>query len=200
MTRELPDEDLLTAWRAGDLDAGDELVRRYFDGVSRFFRTKIGVEAEDLIQRTFLDCVESRDRVRGGFRGYLFAVARNRLLDHLRSRYRRAEHLDPETVTLVDLGTSPSQRVARNEREALLAQALAVLPIDLRIALELAYWEGLDGPEIARVLDVPANTVRGRLARAREALRSELERLADSPRVATDTLRTFRRGSIRLRR
>src|SRR5262249_35448633 len=137
----------------------------------------------------------SRDRVDpSGFRAYLFAVARHRLIDHLRSLYRDREHLDPEVLSLVDLGTSPSQRAARNQRQALLLSALAAIPIDFRIALELAYWEGLDGPEIAQVLGIPPNTVRSRLARGRAALRRELERLAGSQERPSDPVRALRRG------
>jgi RNA polymerase sigma-70 factor (ECF subfamily) len=56
------------------------------------------------------------------------------------------------------------------------------LPMDQRIALELAYWEGLSGPEVATVLGVNANTVRSRLARARDALRAEIAALARADR------------------
>ena len=73
------DIDLLDAWRAGDPRAGNELFNRHFDSVCRFFANKAGNEVDDLIQRTFLACVEGRDRFRGdaSFRGYLFGVARN---------------------------------------------------------------------------------------------------------------------------
>ena len=47
----------LEAWRAGDHAAGERLVAEHYDVVLRFFRTKAGEEADDLVQRTFLRCV-----------------------------------------------------------------------------------------------------------------------------------------------
>jgi RNA polymerase sigma-70 factor (ECF subfamily) len=183
------DAELLEAWRADDRAAGDELIRRHFDPICRFFRAKLGDDVEDLIQKTFLDCVTSRERVgEGGFRAYLFAVARNRLYDHLRARYRTPEAVDLSSRSLADLGTTPSQQVARDREEQLLLAALRRIPLEYQIALELAYWEGLSGPEIATVLAIPANTVRSRLARARAAVRDQIERLADAPELGHSTL------------
>ena len=186
------DTELLSAWRDGDRDAGDELLRRYFDAVCRFFRGKLGDDVEDLIQRTFLDCVESRDRVReDGFRAYLFTVARNRLFDHLRAAQRRPERVDISLRSVEDLGTSPSTKLARTEHERLLIRALRSIPLDYQIALELAYWEQLSGREIAVVLGIAENTVRSRMSRAREALRAKLEQLAASPELGDATLQSF---------
>jgi RNA polymerase sigma factor (sigma-70 family) len=184
------DVELLDAWCAGDRHAGDALVRRYFDPVRRFFRSKLGDEVEDLIQGTFLDCVERRADIRDddGFRGYLFAIARNRLNEHLRARYRAPEKVDLSTLSVADLATSPSQLVARSQEERLLVAALRLIPIDHQIAIELAYWEELSGREMAIALGIAENTVRSRLARARDALREALERVADAPARVITTL------------
>ncbi len=173
------DIELLDAWCAGDNAAGDALIRRHFEAVCRFFRSKLGEDVEDLIQRTFQVCtVRRNDLTAGGsFRGFLFGVARNLLLDHLRRRYRRGEHDDVHVYSLRDLGTTPSEAVARNEREQLLQEAMRRISLDQRMLLELAHWEGLTGREIAQALDVGENTVRSRLSRARAALRDELEKL-----------------------
>lgn len=183
------DGDLLEAWRGGDRTAGDELIRRHFDSICRFFRAKLGDDVEDLIQKTFLDCVTSRDRVAiDGFRPYLFGVAKNRLYDHLRASFRGPQRLDLGSSSLADLGTSPSQHVARDQEEQLLLAAMRTIPVEFQIALELAYWENMSGPEIAQVLGIPANTVRSRLARARAAVRDALERLATNPAQVDTTL------------
>jgi RNA polymerase sigma-70 factor (ECF subfamily) len=172
------DLELLAAWRDGDRDAGDELLARYFEPVCRFFRGKIGDDVEDLIQRTFLDCVESRDEVHDSFRAYLFTTARHRLFDHLRQRYRLPAQVALSDCSVADLGTSPSSKLARTEYEQLLVRALRELPLDQQIALELAYWENLPGREIAAVLGIAENTVRSKMARAREVLRTRVEQLA----------------------
>lgn len=168
------DEELLERWQAGDRAAGDALLERYFDPVCRFFRGKLGDDVEDLIQRTFTDCVQARDRIATpSFRSFLFSVARNRLFDHLRARLGdRREELGSLSIT--DVCTRPSERMARRELHAAVSEALQSLPMDFHIALELAYWEDLDGPEIAAVLGIPHNTVRSRLARGRAMLREIL--------------------------
>ncbi len=188
------DDELLAAWRAGDRAAGDELVSRHFDALCRFFRSKVGRGIEDLVQRTFLDCLESLESVRGpSFRAYLFGVARNRLIDELRRTLGAGEVVDIESEPIASMATSPSKAVARTQQERLLLQAMQELPLDLQITLELAYWEGLSGREIAAILQIPENTVRSRLTRARDKLRAQLEALASSPELLTATLSVLER-------
>jgi RNA polymerase sigma factor (sigma-70 family) len=169
------DESLLDAWRDGERDAGDELLRRYFDALYRFFSSKALQDIEDLVQRTLLDCLESRSTLKtGAFRAYLFGVARNRLIDHLRRNARLDASVDVGEISIADLRTSVSQQVARSEQHDLVRQALALVPLDYQIALELAYWENMSGRDIAQVLGIEENTVRSRLARGREMLRDKL--------------------------
>lgn len=168
--------ELLEAWRAGDASAADTLLRSHFDGVYRFFRAKLSGDVEDLVQRTFLGCLEGKGKItEGGVRAYLYGVARNVLMDHLRQHYRRGERLDPMTQSIRDLGTTPSRAVVRRDGHEALLAAMQTLPVDTQILLELAYWEELSGREIAAVLRIEENTVRSRLARARVALRGALE-------------------------
>lgn len=150
------DLQLLHAWRGGDRVAGQSLLQRHFDPIARFFRSKLGDDVQDLVQRTFLDCVESRDRMgHVSVRAYLFAIARHRLVDHLRGRHLR--EVDPAITSMADLVTSASSRLARDDRQRLLALALQQLPLEQQCVLELAYWEGLSGPEIADALGGPGD-------------------------------------------
>ena len=183
------DEQLLAAWRAGDRDAGDQLLRRHFGALFRFFDARVGMDAEDLVQRTLLDCLESPTALHtASFRGYLFGVARHRLIDHLRLRMRTPVSLDSEVHSVADLGTSPSQHVARDQEQRRLHDALRRISIDHQIVLELTYWEGLSGREIADVLEIDANTVRSRTARARAALGTRLVELGANPAELDDAL------------
>lgn len=166
------DWELLAAWRAGDAEAGNDLVALHFQSVSRFFRGKLGDDVEDIIQQTFLACVEGRDRIGTSFRSYLFGIATRRLFSHLRSKYRKGTEIDFSVRSLADLGTTPSEAVARNQRAQLLQAALRQLPLDAQLILELTYWEGLSGAEVAQALDIEAGTVRSRLSRARARLRN----------------------------
>ena len=88
------DEQLLDAWRGGDRRAGAALFERHYEPVARFFRNKVGDrDGADLIQKTFLALVESKERFRGhsSFRTFLFAVVRNVALRHEEKRARRKE-------------------------------------------------------------------------------------------------------------
>jgi len=186
------DFDLLDAWRAGDPQKGDELFHRYFDSIYRFFSRKVHGEVEDLIQKTFLACVEGRDKFRkeASFRTYLFSIARNQLYRHWRTR-KKDEALDFTVSSLHDLGPTPSAEAAKHEEQRLLLDALRHIPLDLQIAVELHYWEGMSGPELATVLDIPEGTVRSRLRRAREALEKKLEELAGTTDKLRATLDNF---------
>jgi RNA polymerase sigma-70 factor (ECF subfamily) len=169
------DAALLEAWRAGDRQAGEALFERHFDAMYRFFERKGIAEVGDLVQRTFLGCVEARDRFRGGssFRTFLFAIARHELFGYFRGQ-RARQAVDFGVSSLADLAPGPStQARTRSEHEVLLA-ALRVIPLELQLALELRFWEGLSGPELAVALDVPEGTVRSRLRRALDALREAL--------------------------
>jgi RNA polymerase sigma-70 factor (ECF subfamily) len=178
------DVELLQSWRAGDAKAGEELVSRHWSSISRFFRAKIGDDGADLISQTFLACVEGRDRIEGeNVKAYLFAVARRRLADHFRKSQRQPA-LDLSACSLVDLRTGPATHMARREQSELLVQALAAIPLDDQIALELMYVEGLPSADIARVLEVGENTVRSRLSRARDKLRKALKELASDEEAA----------------
>jgi len=181
------DLELLEAWRGGDARAGGLLFRRYFAQLSRFFRNKADLGVEDLIQNTFLACVAGRDRFRetSSFRSYLFAIARHHLYAHYRQQRRTADFTQ---TSVVDLGASPSGPLSRRQETAALLRALRSIPLEFQIVLELTYWEGMKGPEIAEILGVPANTVRGRLARARARLREALAASVAEPGLLHATL------------
>ena len=172
------DHQLLDRWRAGDNQAGSHLVKRHFASLQRFFSSKVSSQHDDLIQQTFMACVESKDAFRGdaSFRAYLFGLARFQLLTHYRKSYRDGR-IDFTTSSVRDLGTSPTGELARREELKLLELALQQVPIDQQIALELTYTEGLAAPEVARVLGIPENTVYSRLRRAKAHLREALDRL-----------------------
>jgi len=182
------DIELLDAWRAGDNAAGSQLFERYVRSLYRFFATKVSGGVDDLIQRVFTACVDSRERIHGGsFRAYLFAVARNELYDHWRGQKRNA-NLDFSVSSLVDLGPTPSSIVARKAEQELLARALQRIPMELQLAIELYYWEEMSGPELSVALDIPEGTVRSRLRRAREALKETMAELATSTATLQSTI------------
>jgi RNA polymerase sigma factor (sigma-70 family) len=186
------DADLLASWSTGSRAAGDELIKRHFDVVHRFFRNKVGAELEDLVQQTLRGCRAPRARYRGdaSFKTFLLAIARKQLFRHYGKR--RCTALDVEVISVRDLQTSPSGVVARHEDERLLLEALRSVPLEAQVVLELVYWEGLDGNDLARVLDVPVNTAYARVHRAKIALRERMTELA--PDRATPLIHELERA------
>lgn len=168
---------LLYRWREGDRGAGDALMRAYYPQVLRFFSLRVADVAEDLTQRTFLACTEGRDRVEASsFRAYVYAVARKLLYKHLETSDRRAR-LSSFKMPLPQSVLTPSGVVALKQEHWLLLRALQRVTLDQQVTLALHYVEGLRAREIADVMDMPVSTVTTRLARAREALRKEVESL-----------------------
>ena len=174
-----PDDfELIRGWRSGDQLARDALFSRHYGRIRRFFDVKVPAAAEDLTQQTFLACIELVDQIEkpGSFKAFVFSIARHRLLRYLRSA-RRTEGPSP-IESFADSATSPSGIVARNKEHWLLLRAMERLPTDLRIALELFYWEDMRSSEIAQVLRIPLSTVTTRISRARTRLRSIVEELS----------------------
>lgn len=173
------DGALLQAWGAGDRAAGEALFVRHFDAIVRFFQNKIERDHDDLIQQTFLGCIEARAQFRGdgSFRAFLFGVAHNVLGKHLRRRYREPASLDFAQVSLAEIGASPSLVVAADQRQRIMLEGLRRIPIDHQVALELHYWEAMTAAEIAETLGVPVGTAKTRLRRAKQLLAAELSDL-----------------------
>lgn len=185
------DLELLDAWRAGDRAAGSALFKRHYAAVMRFFRAKVDAgHLDDLIQRTFLACVEGAGRFRGegSFRGYLLGIAYHRLCKHYRSAARERARIDFASVSACDLAPSPSEVHTQRREQRLLLEALRRLPLDVQTALELHYWEGMTGAEIAAVLELPLGTAKARIRRGRELVERELGRLNESPALLESTL------------
>lgn len=184
------DIDLLDAWRQGDQSAGSELFGRHYAAVARFFHNKAPDVAADLVQQTFLACVESTERFRGdsSVRTLLFAIAHHQLGNHYRRRKRT-----PETDELFEdcslaLSPGPTTIIAKAQEERLLLEALRRIPLTYQIVLEFYYWEQLDAQAIAEVTGVPLGTAKTRIRRGRELLEQALSEIAESKNVLKSTL------------
>jgi RNA polymerase sigma factor (sigma-70 family) len=182
---------VLQAWRAGDAAAGDAFTRAHYGSILGFFRLRASEAADDLTQKTFLACAEGSTPVESeNVRAFLFGIARNVLLRHLRDqhRVRELDHFDaarPQSVL------SPSGVVAKRREHWLLLRALECLPDDTQIILGLHYVHDLRSREIAEVLGVSTTTITTRLSRARDALRKQVEQLRASEETRRSLLSDF---------
>jgi RNA polymerase sigma-70 factor (ECF subfamily) len=173
--------------RRGDLNALSELIARYQYRLYRYVLRIVGqpVEADDLFQQTWLKVVEkirSFD-VNRNFDAWLFTLARNLAIDHLRRM--RPQSLDEpllgheQGVTLADRipskGFAPFEHALAAERRTQISEAMAALPVIYREALTLRFEDEMKIEEIAKVIGVPVSTVKSRLRRSLEQLRYALE-------------------------
>jgi RNA polymerase sigma-70 factor, ECF subfamily len=164
---------LIRQARGGSADAVESLVRRHWDGAHRaaYLIVHDAAAAEDIAQEAMLAAVRAIDSFdrRRPFRPWLHRIVVNRSLDWLRARARR-----PEVSAEV---AGPQEGLAgRGDRlsDELLAAFAELEPAD-RALVVLRHLLGYRASELARVLDMPAATVRTRLARALTRLRTQLE-------------------------
>ena len=178
----------LVAWRGGDRPAGQRLFARYYEPVARFFINKSGDASGDLLQRTFLACLEGLPNFRGdgSFRSYIFAIAYRQLCRHYRTR--KGDKVDLTSVSAFALDPSISKLLIEREEMQLFLAGLREIPLELQVVLEFFYWEQCTAHEIATVLEIPEGTVRSRLRRGREMLRAAIERLSANAGLAASTI------------
>lgn len=179
------DDDLLRLWRDGNSTAGDQLVRRHYEPVRRFFDLRLPAHSEDLTQQAFLACCTGLRRQREGssFRAYLFGTARNLLMRQLRDRARFERMARFRNAAGPDTALTPSGVVAMRREHKVLLRAFEELPTDAQIALQLYYWEGLSTMEIGDVLELSKTAVTSRLLRARARLGEQIRTMRARPEV-----------------
>ena len=180
--------EFLHRLQAGDEAAFRDLLERWQRPVLNFVYRLTGdsAAADDIAQETFVRVYRGvgafrPDRGGGTFSTWLFQIARNAALDHLRhGRRHPAESLDPAAAeTSGFLGTAPAANMAVMHRETgeEIAAAVQALPEDQRTALVLAEYEERSVAEIAAVMKCSAKSVEARLYRARQTLRRSLAHL-----------------------
>jgi RNA polymerase sigma-70 factor (ECF subfamily) len=179
---DIAEETLIERWRAGDRQAGSELLGRHILDVTAFFRRRTTRNVDELVQRTLVACIDAVERFEGrsSFKVFLLGIARNQFLTSLRGTSQPCEERSPTTTFPED---SPSQLVASKQELQVLFVALGTVATPFRDVLEMFYWEGNSIDEIASTLGISPGTVKSRLGRGRSMLR---ERLAparwDGPR------------------
>jgi RNA polymerase sigma-70 factor (ECF subfamily) len=172
--------DVLAVQR-GDRDAFSSLLARYQNRLYRYLLRWVHepATAEDLFQQTWMRVIENirRFNPKRNFDAWLFAVARNIVIDYLRRR-RPASLEEPvgEDLPLSEClsANTPGalEQVLRSERAELVQRALEYQPPVYREILSLRFEEEMKLEEIAEVLSIPLGTVKSRLARALERLRT----------------------------
>lgn len=167
--------DLVARALAGDTDAFSELFERHRARIGRVCCSYVGkADAEDLVQAAFVTALERLPQLRDGerFGAWLNAIARSACLMWLRRR--RVEAAMLQTAGQAGVLTPSGEDAALIDLRHEVHDALAELPPPERAAVGLFYLHGYTHQEIADQLRLPITTVKGRLWRGRERLRSLL--------------------------
>ncbi len=191
----LIDQEVVLLARGGREAAYRELVRRYerpvFALLYRMVRDR--ELAEDLAQETFVKALNAIDSYRPEFKfsSWIFKIANNAAIDHLRRRELDTLSLDgsphaetPEAMqaTALQIGArqeSPLDAVEARELGGAIEAAIGRLRPEYRSCILLRHVEGRAYEEIAEILDLPLGTVKTYIHRARNELRLALAHLKE---------------------
>ena len=173
------DAELIQRWQRGEAAAFEAVVRRWQEPLGRFLVRLVGRAdlAQDLCQEVFLRVYLAGPKYQeaGTFSGWLYRIALNIARDASR-RHR----LNSQPWPTIEPAAKAPTAVADCERRELIQiveKALAELPASQREVLVLRHYEGMRFEEMARLLGVPASTLKSRFAAALQRMRVRLEQL-----------------------
>jgi RNA polymerase sigma-70 factor, ECF subfamily len=182
---EVSDRDILLAMREGDESALDELIGRKTRPLLQLCQRILGGDAEDardVVQVTFFKVWENRKKFddRWSPNTWIYRIASNLAIDHLRSRKSRERSQEPVRQHLLHVADGRANRdlsrVQQTEVAAIFRELAAGLSEKQRMVFLLRELEGLSSPEVAEILECRESTVRNHLFNARKYLRRELLR------------------------
>src|SRR5882672_12235918 len=177
------DEELVEACLAGEESAFDVLVGRWEKRIRGAIYRFIGSEddARDLCQEAFLKAYKSLASFKqeARFSSWLYQIALNLCRDRLRRRRGRTmvslDELEEGGAAMTMPGPTALDLLQQRDVSRLVASAIASLADEQREVIILKEYQGLTFLEIAQVLDMPISTVKTRLSRGLDQLRSRLE-------------------------
>jgi len=177
LTRVNSDSQLVARAQDGDEEAFAELFRRHGDPVFRLALSILGqafaAEAQDVVQEVFLKVHHALASFRGEAEvgSWIYRITFNQAVNlKARARYQRP-HLDEAALThAVAAEPGPYAQVESAQRDQALGECIQTLPEVYQSALRLYYWLGASVAEVAALLDVPENTAKSYLHRARQLL------------------------------
>jgi RNA polymerase sigma-70 factor (ECF subfamily) len=178
------DGELVQSALAGRESGFEELVRRYQRPIAAYVYRMVGDydSALDLTQEVFIKVYNSLGRYRSEYKfsTWIYKIAHNAAIDHLRRHTARAQTLsscdvpERQEIVLESRRLTPEQESERNERCSEIETVVQLLPHAYRELIVLRHSHDLSYDEIAEVTGLPLGTVKNRLFRAREAMREQL--------------------------
>lgn len=160
------------------MDAFSLLVTRYRQPALRVAYTLVGDDAEDVVQDAMVKAYRNLARFRPGgpFRAWLLRIVANESSNRRRSAGRRAQLAlrIAHARSSGDVAPSPEEAALAGERRQMLADAVARLPERDRVVVALKWFAQLSEAEMAIALDCAPGTVKSRVSRALNRLRTEM--------------------------
>lgn len=179
---DVSDDELLLMYREGDADAFDTLFDRHHTSVYNFARAMLdgSDSAEEVVQETFMAVARTAKsyKPRGLFRPWLMRITRNLCLNRIQAQRARRRLITESGLDVVEPASgepTASERLEADEQMANLRRHIAQLPERQREALVLYAFEQMRYREISEVLEVPINTVKTLIHRARASLARAFE-------------------------
>jgi len=179
--------ELVGRARRGDLEAYDELIRRYQERIyaTIYHMTSNHEDANDLAQEAFIKAFQALKSFKGGssFYTWVYRIAVNKTINFLKQRKNKAqmslddidfnaEH-DPDLVALISEKT-PRREINLAELQEKLNTAMQKLSEPHRLVVTLHDVQGLSHEEVAKIMDCNIGTVRSRLFYARQQMQAYL--------------------------
>ena len=179
MTRsESPDELLVVAAILGNLEAFEELVKRYRPAVVRLARTIVGPEdAEDVAQDALLLAFKALPAIEEPrkFPAWLSAITRHRALRFSKSEAVHKNQRVPLDQALLEKIEALAKPLAEKERDELMVKSIESLPADYAMPLRLRFLDEMPLNRIAAFMGIPLSTVKWRIHQGKKMLRAKVE-------------------------
>ncbi|BBM70960.1 RNA polymerase sigma factor [Rhodothermus marinus] len=189
----LSDEDLMSLFQAGTVEAFDILVSRYQDPLANYLYRFLGdpKEVEDLLQETFMRVYRNRHSYRriAKFSTWLYTIAGNLARSEYRKRKRRrvyslqSVNRDEEEyeVEIPDETFAPDRHTESTIQDRYIQEALKQIPEEFREVVVLRDVQQLSYEEIAEITGLPMGTVKSRINRGRTKLQALLKDVYPMP-------------------
>ena len=177
------DEKLILRFQEGDINAYNELVKRYkdrlFNFVLRYFNN--AEQAEDVVQDTLIKLYTHASYYKNiaKFSTWIFTIAKNNALTELRKNKRKqTDSLWTEDGKVIDINSKEESLESKVQNEIAIDQLnkfLDEIPENFRMAVVLRDFEELSYDEISKILEIPIGTIKSRINRGRIQLAEKMK-------------------------
>jgi len=184
----LSDEKLILRFQEGDINAYNELVKRYKDRllnfVFRYFNNR--EQAEDVVQDTLIKLYTHASYYKNiaKFSTWIFTIAKNNALTELRKNKRKqTDSLWTDDGKVIDINSNDQTLDKRVQNEIAVDQLnkfLDEIPENFRMAVVLRDFQELSYDEISKILEIPIGTIKSRINRGRIQLAEKMKHFKEN--------------------